>query len=132
MEVPYLKCFVNGCVNLWRFSFFSGFDNGCVNLWRFLKPRKLTEHDFQVRYKLDELLLSEIDEDPDHSGLYAMDTVKVQSLRNHVSVNSSECAITSLCYNDPGTFLASGCRRGLVYINSLDVRLLNFSCFSAI
>ena len=78
---------------------------------------------FQVKYKLDELLLNEIDEDGvGSSDLFTMDTVKQDCLTNHMSVNCRECAITALSYNDTGTFLATGCRRGLVYVNSFEVR----------
>ena len=75
-----------------------------------------------MKYKLDELLLNDIDEDGvGSSDLFTMDTVKQDCLTNHMSVNCRECAITALSYNEAGTFLATGCRRGLVYVNSFEV-----------
>lgn len=77
-----------------------------------------------MKYKLDELLLDEIDEGPSEpTDIFSMETVMHLSLKNHVAVTSSECSITNLCFNDNGTLLASGCKRGLVYVSSFEVSL---------
>ena len=77
-----------------------------------------------MKYKLDELLLNEIDEEGgNHSDLFTMDTVKQNTLTNHMSISCKQCAITALSYNDDGTFLATGCRRGLVYVSSFEVSI---------
>ena len=69
-----------------------------------------------MKCELDELMLTDIDEDTKEAPLYSTDSLTFQTLTNHT------CSITKLCYNDIGSILASGCQRGLVYVHFLEVR----------
>ena len=99
---------------------FRGYTDGTVNIWSFCipcKPSALSEHDFRMKCERDELLLAGIDDGPRDLTLYSTDSVVSQTLLNHT------CTIKMLCYNEAGSILASGCQRGLVYVNFLSVCL---------
>lgn len=75
-----------------------------------------------MKYNIDELLLNEIDDETGTSSdLFSMLALKNTSLVDHTSVNCKQCAITELSYNKAGTYLATGCARGLVYVHAYEV-----------